>query len=359
MRKIILGLVSLVCLVSFSSAQESAPPASSPPASSPPPSSGQGQGQGQQGQGAGQGAQPPTSGNNNNNPVYLRGGTNSDILQRQQRQQDFLRLQMMELTMGNRDLFPEKTRRDIETLYRKTNKKEAKLLAVNDNEKQKYSFLLQDENAGIIKLISDLGCSVDTKVLVVKEECLKYSMPGAGSSYSFRTEDYRIPQLADLTFFDDTFEAGGILLHGIFTGIGNVELDKVTLQTPGVNYIAEIKPIKKQEDAEVFHKQLSKGIFKDGYFYGNRIKAIENMTYVLRSIAYEGEIYKSVNGVTYNELGFDKRKDIIVAFRIVKKDEDGSITLLWRELQRQSAPKMILKKKEKKESKEEKIAAKN
>lgn len=331
MKKVLIVVVLSLCFVNLLLSQESPAP-SSPPPSAPP-------------------ASPPSAPPAPSAPAQQPAQNNSNVYQQQvmqqQNNQRFLNLQLVEMYGNNQSLVFEKNRRDIDALYRRTNKKEMKLLEVNENDKQKYNLFLKSDQSGLIKLISDLGCSANTKVVVAKEECLKYSMPGAGSSYSFRVEDYRIPQLADISFFDSIFEATGTLLHGIFAGIGDVPLENVSLQSDGVKYLSEIKPITKYEEALTFSNKMSKGIMNDGFFYGSRIKAVENMTYVLRSIAYEGEIPKAVNGITYNELDFDKRKDVTIAFRIVRRDGDGSVTLLWRELARQKSLKMEQKKREK------------
>lgn len=340
MKKVLFVVILSACFANSSLSQVATPP-SSPPASPPASSS------------------PPVS-SAPSVPNQQPAQNNSNIYQQQQnlrQQQTLLRqreqnFQLLEMTKNNQGLFSEKLRQDINTLYRRTNKKEMKLLSVSEDDKQKYGLFLKSNQTGLVKLISDLGCSANSKVIVASEQCLKYSMPGGGSSYSFRIEDYRIPRLADLTFFDSTFEANGILSHGIFTGIGDVPLENVNLQSSGVKYLSELKPITKYDEAVKFHNIISKGMLNNGFFYGNRIRAVENMTYILRSIAYEGEVPKAVNGITYNELDFDKRKDLMIAFRIVRKEDDGSVTLLWKELARLSSPKMEQKKKENKESKE-------
>lgn len=38
------------------------------------------------------------------------------------------------------------------------------------------------------------------------------------------------------------------------------------------------------------------------------------------------------------QLVSDKRIDLLVAFRIIREDEDGSVSILWKEISRQNAP---------------------
>lgn len=228
--------------------------------------------------------------------------------------------------------------KNISPLYRKPSKKELQMVAPRAELFEKYAEFLRQPNTGLIKLIDDKGCAENTKVVVASEDCLKYTMPGAGSSYSFRTENYRIPRLADLTFTDNSFQATGVLLHGIFVKIGDVPLENVTLESAGLKYLVEFQPEVDYDKAKQIDERLSKGIEQDGFIYRRGFYAVEDMTYVLRSIAYDGKYMRAVGGITYNELNFDKRKDIIVAFRIVDKDAEGSVTILWKELQEKDSP---------------------
>jgi hypothetical protein len=165
-------------------------------------------------------------------------------------------------------------------------------------------------------------------------------MPGAGSSFSFRVETYRIPRLADLTFTDNSFQASGVFLHGIFVNIGDVPLENITLQTNGINYLADFQPEIDYEKAKELDRQLIEGIRQGDFLYRRGLYIVENTTFALRSIAYEGDYYRSIGGITYNELDFDKRRDIIVVFRIVEKDSAGNVTILWKKLQEKESPKI-------------------
>ncbi|MGI8638835.1 MAG: hypothetical protein ACR2MG_02630 [Pyrinomonadaceae bacterium] len=228
----------------------------------------------------------------------------------------------------------------IEPLYRKPSKKELKAVAPKPELFEKYAEFLRQPNTGLTKLINDSGCADNAKIVVATDECLKYTMPGAGSSYSFRVENYRIPRLADLIFTENSFQASGILLHGIFVNIGDVRLDKVTLQTVGLKYLLDFQPEVDYAKAGEIDRQLSKGIRKDKFLYRRGLNAVENTTFVLRSIAYDGKYLRAAGGVIYNEFSFDKRRDVIVAFRIVDKDDDGNVTILWKELANKKSPRI-------------------
>ena len=230
--------------------------------------------------------------------------------------------------------------RNIEPLYRKSSKKELKAVAPRPELFEKYAEFLRQHNTGLTKLINDSGCADNTKIVVATEECLKYTMPGAGSSYSFRTDSYRIPRLADILFTDYSFQASGVLLHGIFVNVGDVALNKVNLQTKGLKFLIDFQPEPDYEKAKVIADKLVEGIESDGFLYRRGLYAKENTTFVLRSIAYAGKYFRSVSRVTYNEFAFDERRDIIVAFRIVDKDDAGNVTILWKILADEKSPRV-------------------
>jgi hypothetical protein len=228
----------------------------------------------------------------------------------------------------------------IKPLYRRATKEELEAIAPKAELYKKYAAFLSQSSTGLTRLVPDSGCADNAYVIVATEDCLKYPMPGAGYSYSFRIDNYRLPSLADLIFTENSFQASGVLLHGILVNIGDVSVENVTLKTKGLKYLVNFQPITKFDDAKKVDELLAAGIVKDGFVYRRGLNAVENATFVLRSIAYDGEHYRAVQGVTYNELSFDKRKDIIVAFRIVEKGQDQSVTILWKELERKKAPKI-------------------
>lgn len=236
---------------------------------------------------------------------------------------------------------PPDARKAITDQYRKPNKEESELLKVSLADKERHAVFLRQPETGLIRLAADLKCADNTKVVVATPDCLKYTMPGAGSSYSFRTENYRIQRLADLIYTDNTFQVTGALTHGFLVKIGDVPLEKVGLQTEGLKYLVDFRPTTDYEEAKKIADAFVKGVTSDGFIYRRGLSADDNTTYVLRVVAYKGRLNRAVQGITYNEFDFDKRNDVIVAFRIVSRDADGGVTILWKKLAEKDAPRLI------------------
>jgi hypothetical protein len=230
-----------------------------------------------------------------------------------------------------------------ETIYRKPNKEEIKALSPSPNLFDKYAALLSQPDTGLVKLNADSTCVEKTGVVVAKENCLQYSIPGAGTAFSFRIENYRIPHLADLILTKDVFKTDGALQQGVMVKLGDVAPEAVTPETKGLKYLLDFKPAENLADLQKYDRDLAKGIEADGYLYRLGFYVDNQSTFALRSIAYRGELVRSVKGIKYNELDFDKRKDIVVIFRVVEKDTNGNITLLWKILAKNNSPVLKIK----------------
>ena len=232
----------------------------------------------------------------------------------------------------------------IKPLYRKPNQNELNLLSPDPKDLQLFPEFLSNENTGIAKLIIDKGCDIDTKIVDSTPHCLKYSMPGAGASYSFRVKDYQNKNLGDLNFTGDRIETPGVLKQGILVNIGDIPLDKIDLQTKELSVLVEFNPPTDYTKASAFSAMLEKGIDGGNRVYKNNVSVLEGTTYALRSIAYRGESLKAIDNVVYDEFDFDDRKDIIVVFRIVRLVPGESITIIWKELARKKSPRLEIKK---------------
>lgn len=228
----------------------------------------------------------------------------------------------------------------LNPLYRKSTKEELAAIEPDEQSVTTHATFLKGKNTGIIRLAADIGCTSQDGVISGEPKCTKYTMPGGGSSYSFREEDYRIFRLADINFSKNKFEALGVMTHGIMVDLGDVPVEDIALNSDGVKHVVKISPASDFGEAGAFAGKLEKGYKKGGFTYSSVLSAVQGHTYVLRSIAYRGVAPKSVLGIAYNELDFDERKDVIVAFRVVSLNEGQDLTLIWKRLQNKKAPKL-------------------
>lgn len=223
-------------------------------------------------------------------------------------------------------------------LYRKPTDSELGSIAPSPDVVRKYKEFLDRENTGIFKLVEDAGCANNAQVVVATEQCLKYTMPGSGNSYSFRTANYRIRHLADLMLAGGNLRIPGIMMHGMMTNLGDVAIESVSLRTRGLDFLTEFKPSNQFERAMAIEQIVGTGLERDGFIYARFLAVQDNTTYALRVVAYDGKVLRAVPGASYNEMDFDRRRDVVVAFRVVRKDADGSVTIVWVELSDVDSP---------------------
>lgn len=144
----------------------------------------------------------------------------------------------------------------------------------------------------------------------------KLSMRGGGSNYSFSTKsnDYdSIPELGLEQKYLSTGFAG--CDFGFIVQLGAMPIDEITTQTPALKYLVNFAPanhdepkIRKQQD------QASAGVRANGYFYINRVKNTSvGQTFALRAISFD-------------------YADILVTFRIIRAEKDGSLIVAWKKI---------------------------
>ncbi len=234
-------------------------------------------------------------------------------------------------------------REQIEPLYRKPTDDEIATLAPDSEDSAEYANFAKQKKSGLVLLVADKGCAANLDVVKANPACVKYTMPGAGSAFSFRKRMHRLTRLADINFKRNTFQALGTLTHGIMVNVGDVPIEKVSLETNGAEFLVNLKAAKDIKKAAALATKLTKGIEEDGFRYASILAAKPNSTYLIRSIAYRGQAVKTAGPFVYNEFEFDDRRDVIVAFRVVRFKADKSVTLVWKELRKKKSPEIKIK----------------
>ena len=228
-------------------------------------------------------------------------------------------------------------------IYRRPGAEETRSLAVSEILTKEYEAFLKTSDTGIVRLNGDSSCVSAVEVVNVSERCARFKMPGAGTAFSFRIESYRLPRLADLILYNGTFRADAVLQHVAMVELGNIAIADVNLDTEGMKYLAELQPTRDGDKFLQYDSELTRGISANGYLYRKGHPVKPDTTYALRSIAYRGSYLRAVDKITYDELDFDRRRDVIVAFRVVETEESGNVTIVWKRLRDLEAPKLNIK----------------
>lgn len=220
---------------------------------------------------------------------------------------------------------------------RKMTAEHKRLLFPSTEEREAFAAFLRQPHTGMVRLVTHSNCSNDPRLLYAggsSSACLDTvpPVPGGGSFYSFRSGGHQWGPRADVWLRDGVFRAGfaGESL-GIFTALGDVPLEAVTLASAGVDYLAEFSPPTSLAAAQRQYEQNHSGFRVRNHVYGAAMRVRPGMTYVLRSITYK---------VNSEQSKMRKPADVLVSFRVVSRAADGSVTLVWKELQRRKSPKI-------------------
>lgn len=219
--------------------------------------------------------------------------------------------------------------------------------------KTKHASFLKLSKTGLIKLIPDVGCNYSEMILDAREKCLQNSIPGGGAYYSFRRSKHVLPTIADLRFYDNRFSVAGRIAGGVMVSLGDIPLEQLNSKSDGVMFLSDFVPATIRNEVNQQMTEFQNGFRKDNYLY-TRVLPFNNKTvYAMRIIAYQPDEFlahlKNTKDLyDFIQLDGDKRSDIIMIFRIVEVNNDGSIWVLWRELSRRDAPKLLFAEPQKK-----------
>lgn len=261
-----------------------------------------------------------------------------------------------------------KEKRNLKRTFEKTRY----MLDVPEKYYEKYKDVLNDKKTHLIRLQPDKNCY--SKYLISVEELERCSdvipIPGGGSVYSFKDgkkfpmkpheigiEDNIVlrtkePELSfgrsyvwNIHFINDNFIVQNNYTRGIISDIGDVDLNSINLASKELEFLNNFKQgdtlakIKEQSDA------LKNGVNFNNFIYSNTTPVKLNSTYVLRSIDYAAANMMSLRRLPIGNQAnikkvfvVDKRADLMIAFKVVGRENDGSIIILWKELKAGALP---------------------
>lgn len=232
------------------------------------------------------------------------------------------------------------------------NETDKQLLALTEQEKLTYQNYLNDEKQGVFIVYSYPNCELYQNDMIIDTTCENngFKLKGGGSYYSFRNKNNLSGNWVDLHLKNEMLYARGnakdhklnmfgVMLEetlngyvqGIIVNLGNSKLDEVNENHVAFTKIKNFTPPKSYEEAKKISSDLAKGIAFDKYILSESAKFEVGNTYLLRSIPYhlKSEYYSFP----------DKAIDLIVAFQIVKR-EQNRVLITWKTLLERKPPKL-------------------
>jgi uncharacterized protein (TIGR03437 family) len=190
----------------------------------------------------------------------------------------------------------------ILTLLNQLEEKELAFISPTVDDKMAYSSFLQQPDTGMIRLMP----REDFDGVLASS--------GGGAYYSFARLTHLYDFGSDLSLERGSFKVGFAGADfGFLVSLGDVAVETLTTDSVGVQYLATYKPPSLEAEARAEYQRSSAGFQIGNFNYRTALPTLVNQTYAVRSVSYG-------------------RSDCLVIFRVLRKDTDGSLIVLWKRL---------------------------
>ena len=150
----------------------------------------------------------------------------------------------------------------------------------------------------------------------------KLTVQGGGAYYSFTTKSHDYQKIAQISLDQNYLSVGFAGAdYGFIADLGNIALGAVSTETTGVTFLANYKPPTKEPEIRVEQRKAF-NYEAENFTYTSRLPVSFEKTYALRAISFD-------------------RADVLVAFKIHRKDTDGSLIIFWKLLENFEKPVLI------------------
>jgi hypothetical protein len=212
----------------------------------------------------------------------------------------------------------EEALRQIAVKRAELQKLEPQVLAPSAEDLTAYAEFLRQADTGLIRLlpreIYDGYAAKNAKTAL--------TLPGGGAYYSFVLHTHDYGQGSDIELEQGNLSVGFAGAdYGMLLNVGDLALEEVTLERFAAHLMVTHDAATDEPQARVQQHLVAYGTTVDGITYKNRQPAVVGATYLLRSISYG-------------------RSDVLVAFRVVRKDTDGSLIITWKLLKKYPKPEL-------------------
>lgn len=191
---------------------------------------------------------------------------------------------------------------------------EQKVLAVADSDREEFAAFLSQPQTGIIRLLPRETYDGNAKRAL--------AIRGGGAYYSFVRKTHEYGYGSDIELAQEQLSAGFAGAdYGLLLNLGDVPLEQVANDHAATRALLDYTPPVKEPEVRAVQRKLWQGIELSGITFKDRILAKVSNTYLLRSISVD-------------------RSDILVVFRVVRQDTDGSLIIVYRVLKTFPKPTM-------------------
>ena len=196
---------------------------------------------------------------------------------------------------------------------------EDRFLSPAEEDRAAYKEFLSQPDTGLIRLLPRDVYESE----VYKKNRKTLTIRGGGAYYSFARLTHEYGYGSDLSLDSGYLSVGFAGAdYGMMIDLGDVPLDEISTDYPRVLSLLNYAAAKEEPQARVEQRQLHEGRVLDGATYKRRMPLKIGTSFLLRSINYDST-------------------DVLVAFRTVRKDTDGSVIIAWKLLKRFPKPELI------------------
>ena len=223
----------------------------------------------------------------------------------------FSTLMLSSLTVFAQTKLREDLLKEIAAKRAELSKLEKAFLSASEDDRAAYADFLRQPDTGLIRLLPRETYDNKTEGL---------SLRGGGAYYSFKQRTNEYVNSTDIGLEQGILISGFAgANYGMLVSLGDVPLETITWETPAVRVLGQHAPAEDEPHARIEQRRASEGATIDGVSFRGRQPLRLNSVYVVRSVNYH-------------------TSDILVAFKVVRIDDDDSAIILYKVLKKYPTP---------------------
>ncbi|REJ77875.1 MAG: hypothetical protein DWQ47_16065 [Acidobacteria bacterium] len=204
-----------------------------------------------------------------------------------------------------------------------------------------YAGYIENENSGVVKLISMNDCD-KIKKTSRQIDCYQENanVREYANAFSFREKRRSIFGKSDVAVSRGFFVGARHSVQTMIVALDGVDFHQMAVDSPEISYLLSFRPGETAKMMDAQYDELLNGLtvvnFSEGkstgrLTYSKTVEIEQGAVYALRAIAYRSA----------ESSPSDKDADVVVLMKVVETDDEGGATVLWRELSR--GPGMVMK----------------